>query len=217
MTLNTKEAINELNVRLSITEKLDLLNLAGQLITIGFTCIRCGDCCRAQSGDNCVIVFPDEILTIVHAHDLTWSRICKPSVPQFIAENGIMHAFEWELNRHDNGDCIFIENNICRIYAQRPWICRTYPFYLVFLDGITEPCLKMSDCQGIGRTLRTEDASKLALLLKNRLILEIQEEIQVLKNLEGYCNWKLIRNDSTSNVEVKQRLAVHDSRGSTFI
>ena len=208
----TNESINEMKKKLAVAEEIIESDLACQLKSIGFECIRCGECCRSFSGDNRVIIFPGEVRKIIKTNKLNWNDVCKPSIPLFIDDTGILHAFEWELNRHESGDCVFLNDNYtCKIYDQRPWICRTYPFYLVFENG--DPNLMVSDCQGFGGSINGNEALELAMLLKKRLVEEIREEVQVLKNLENYDNWNLIRDHSQLDMKKKSRIAVHDSAG----
>ena len=40
------------------------------------------------------------------------------------------------LKRKRDGNCIYLENRICKIYEERPVECRLYPFLLDFKNGI---------------------------------------------------------------------------------
>ena len=210
----TNESIDKLKKRLAISEEIIESDLAGKLNSIGFKCIRCGECCRSFSGDNRVIVFPGEVENIIKNNKLNWNDVCKPSNPLFIDDTGMLNAFEWELNRNKSGDCVFLsDNNTCNIYDQRPWICRTYPFYLEFEDGDSKPNLMVSDCQGCGGSINGNEALELAISLKKRLVEEIREEIRVFEDLENYDDWGLIRDPSQLDMNKKSRISVHDSYG----
>ncbi|MCL7412689.1 MAG: YkgJ family cysteine cluster protein [ANME-2 cluster archaeon] len=213
MEFNTTRAINDNYSLLVSAAEVDVRALAGQLTSMGFECKRCGECCRSHQADNSVIVFPDEVFRIMDANDLGWYDVCKPSAPQFIDTIHTLHSFEWELKRHSNGSCTFIhDDNVCRIYFWRPWICRTYPFYLHF-ENSPSPLLNVSECEGVGSgVLCEEDAGNLALLLKERLISEIREEIHVLEHLDGLETWELFNSSIHGNI-AQFRIAVHDSRG----
>lgn len=51
-------------------------------------------------------------------------------VPKFkLWENGIKKKWVLCLNNPDR-ICIFLTHDVCSIYNHRPFICRTYPFYL---------------------------------------------------------------------------------------
>ena len=217
MEFNTTLAIKRNYSMLAAAENVDVTVLAGQLHSIGFECMRCGECCQSHQGDNSVIVFPDEILQIMDANNLSWHDVCKPSAPQFIDNINTLHSFEWELKKRTNGSCTFSNwNNTCSVYFWRPWICRTYPFYLHFEDNPT-PQLNISECKGVGKgVFSKEDAGNLALFLKKRLISEIQEEVQLLEHLDELDNWKFFSGNINGNIE-KFNMVIHDSRGCTVV
>jgi len=217
MRFNIMDAVSDLKVKKSMADKLSINEIAKQVVSIGFECVRCGECCRARSGDNTVILFPDEIQLIVDTHGMTPGEVCEPSIPQFIDDSGTLHCFEWVLNRHSNGDCIFIRvDNTCMLYQQRPWICSTYPFFLAFTNRAIKPDIKVSECRGVGRPIKKEDAIKLAELLKGRLLAEITEETRLLENLKGFEDWEPIRDYSSQGYQ-EYTIAVHDSSGMTYI
>lgn len=214
MRFNISDAVSDLKVKKSRADKLSINVITKHLLSIGFECIRCGECCNARFGDNMVILFPDEIQMVLAEYRMTRDEVCTPSMPQFIDSKGIIHTFEWVLNRHSNGDCIFIEDNkTCMIYPKRPWICSTYPFFLGFTSGAIKPDIMVSECKGVGRPMKEEDAIKLAGLLKSRLLAEITEEIRLLENLEGFEDWEPITDYSIQGYSI----TVHDSRGITYI
>ncbi|MDF1556629.1 MAG: YkgJ family cysteine cluster protein [ANME-2 cluster archaeon] len=218
MEFNTIQAINNNYLLLSRAEDVHVSMLARQLMDVDFECTGCGECCRSHLGDNSVIVFPDEIQLIMETKKIGWYEICRPSAPQFIDSSGTFHSFEWELVKHSSGACKFLqENSTCSIYDWRPWICRTYPFYLVFEDDQRNPLLNISECEGVGAgSFSKGSAIEMAKLLKERIISEIKEEIQLLEQINGYDDWVLVRNNSIENL-VKPDVAVHDSRGLTLV
>lgn len=213
MEFNTTQAIKDNYSLLVAAGEVDVTVLAGQLTSVGFQCKRCGECCRSRQADNSVIVFPDEVFRIMDANNLDWYDVCKPSAPHFIDTMNTLHSLEWELKKHDNGSCTFLKDkNVCSTYFWRPWICRTYPFYLHFGNNLS-PMLNISECEGVGSgVLSEEDAGNLAFLLKERLISEIQEEIHLLEHLDGLENWELFYGSIDGNIG-QFNIAVHDSRG----
>jgi hypothetical protein len=82
------------------------------------------------------------------------------------------------------GDCKFLsEKGLCTIYPARPLICTTYPFYL----HPTEKGFKLAvcKCKGLGSTMKFEKSLKLAEKLKQRLVHELTEAIQLIENSEN--------------------------------
>ena len=73
------------------------------------------------------------------------------------------------LRRGEDGNCIFLKNNRCRVYQNRPHICRTYPF---MLDGAE---LIISECPGCSNGKVTENAGQIAKDLLRRRDAEDRE------------------------------------------
>jgi Fe-S-cluster containining protein len=188
--------IHHLKKALDEAVGIDQQRLADEISSIGFECLNCAHCCRAEYGDNTVFIFPSEIRRISERTDLKRDDFVMPAPSQDRDSNGNIHTFEWVLRK--NGDCIFLKGGLCRIYECRPYICKTYPFYLV--DG----CLMISECEGIGGDISEEDSRKLAALLKDRHIAEIKESISLFERFGGF-------NPSGSGI------CVHDSEGEHWV
>lgn len=194
MNLKQKETkISNLKKALVKALKIDEKKLAGRIKAIGFECRKCAQCCSAQYGDNTVIVFPMEIIRICEKTGLSRDEFVIPTPSQDRDSQGNIHTFEWVLKK--NCDCIFLKNDLCEIYECRPYICSTYPFYL--LNGM----LEISECMGIGGNISTQECLMLAALLKERYINEIRESIALLERFDGF------------NPGKSGNLCVHDSEG----
>lgn len=193
-TMNKAE-LTRLKKALDKALVIDEKDLAGEIKATGFECRKCAQCCRAEFGDNTVVVFPSEIRRICKKTGINDFVLPTPSVDR--DSKGNVHTFEWVLKK--NGDCFFLENGLCEIYECRPHICSTYPFYL--LDGK----LEISDCMGIGGNIGFEESLRLAALLKERYITEIIESIALLEKFKGF-----IPGGSGS-------VCVHDSEGEHWL
>lgn len=137
-------------------------SLVCQLGEAGFACECCGACC--SGADNEVIVSPDEIDALAEVTGLSPEDIAEP-YPEWFEEHGERFTFSWILRRGKDGNCMFLKDNRCTVYAHRPDICRTYPFMLH--DGR----LIISECQAVGRH-QTADPEQLA----DDLILRAQHD-----------------------------------------
>lgn len=72
----------------------------------------------------------EKIRSISKGSGLAWDTITKP-YPKIIDDPcGAHHTLGWCL-RCQNDHCCFLRNGLCTIDANRPWICRIYPFMLV--------------------------------------------------------------------------------------
>lgn len=86
----------------------------------GFTCLRCGNCCR---GPGDVILLDDELPAIasllgveLYAFTAAYTRLS--------ADRGAL-----SLTERPDGACIFLEpDNSCRIQAAKPQQCRAFPY-----------------------------------------------------------------------------------------
>ncbi len=188
--------ISSLTKALDKAASIDEKQLAREIRAIGFKCRNCAHCCRAEYGDNTVFIFPSEIRRICEKTGLKRDDFAMPTPSQDRDSKGNIHTFEWVLAK--NGDCIFLKDGLCGIYESRPYICKTYPFYL--LDGR----LMISECEGIGGDITEEDCRKLAALLKERYIAEIKESIALLERFRGF-------NPTGSGV------CIHDSEGEHWV
>jgi Fe-S-cluster containining protein len=154
--------------------------LAGLLEILGFSCIRCGECCRGESwDDHLVLVAPHEVREIISASGEQWEEVAEP-FPFFIphGEAG-SHTFEWCLQRKGTR-CRFLgKEGGCDIYSARPWICRTYPFVLEGGD------LLVYSCPGLGQEITLAEAEVLAADLSARERFEREEEDRVRSVLAG--------------------------------
>ncbi|MCX9084335.1 MAG: YkgJ family cysteine cluster protein [Candidatus Methanoperedens sp.] len=176
---------------------IDAKKLANHIRTVGFECRKCANCCMSEFGDNTVIVSPSQIKLICDRYGLMHDDFVIPMPSQDRDENGNIHTFEWRLKR--NGECIFLKEKMCEIYECRPFICRTYPFYL--LDGKLVVC----ECMGIGGIISDIDSNELAGILKERYVREIKESIALFEKFNGF------------NPRGHGNLCVHDSEGEHWI
>lgn len=152
--------------------------LAGELAAIGFSCIRCGACCRRDvADDGTVMIGAEEARTLVAASGRSWDEIAAPYPAWARSPDGVWVTVNWRI-RHESGRCIFLGPEGCTVYAARPWICRTYPFMLD--DG----GLVVSDCPGLGGPLSREEALELAGALTERRRAEDREAVVVVGLME---------------------------------
>lgn len=189
-TIRLKRSLNE-------AVRIDESKIADKIMSIGYKCQQCGRCCMGDYGDNTVSIFPFEIRRISEKTGLKREDIAVPTPSEDRDDAGNIHTFEWILKK--NRDCTFLDKGLCKIYECRPYICRTYPFYL--LDGR----LRISECEGLGNTISDEDAMKMATLLKERYIAEIRESIALLEKFRGFAP------------SGKGDICVHDSEGEHWL
>jgi uncharacterized protein len=166
-----------------------------------FKCQGCAKCCRGAFGDNTVTVFPDEIRKLMAATGKEWLDIVEPEEEDGgdPDDYGNRHAFEWALRKKPDGDCMFLENGRCTVYASRPCVCRTYPFYL------EEGRVGHGECEGIGCE-KGQDSHDMAREMIARSVLELEESLALLEKL-----------DLEAGRGVTRLIVVHDSEGACLV
>jgi Fe-S-cluster containining protein len=199
--------VETLEADLARARDLDVATLADAVESIGFECTHCGACCKSYldedgtrdpDGDpHTATVFPGEVREIKQTTAYDWRDVARP-MPYGLTDDGAAgETFEWALQTDDCGDCTFYDDGAgddaegrCTVHADRPLICRTYPFSVVFSDdgGPAQPMGSVVDregpvhaheCEGLGQDISRAEAEDLAAALKRRAIRELEEAIAV--------------------------------------
>lgn len=174
---------------------LDREEIADAIQSIGFECTDCGACCRGDDDEHVATVFPEEVRAFTEAGTDRWRDVVRP-MPFGLDENETGVTLEWALQTSACGDCRFLEvagdDSRCTRYAQRPSICRTYPFTL-------EPSpeappqgeaveqvgpVQAHECEGLGRDIDRDQALELADELLSRAERSLAEARKVRGHLE---------------------------------
>jgi len=138
---------------------------------IHIVCSKCGLCCGdTEKRTRHVLLLQSDVDRIV-AHT-------KRPFGSFASEIVAAEQFKYEMKKDEgNGKCIFLSNNECSIYLQRPLICRFYPFELKANElGISE--FKASDeCPGLCSD-EAQRSKKLGTSFFRELLRLAQEEFQ---------------------------------------
>jgi Fe-S-cluster containining protein len=191
--------LQALGLELQETRALSLAHLAEQIKALGFQCLRCGECCVGK--ENSVVVFPFEIRAIQERTGLFWHEIACPPLEGEWDDQGRFHTLEWRLKK-EGGSCKFYRDGECKIYEERPLLCKTYPFFLE--NGV----VGSSECIGLGRQTGSDTSQELAALLKERRIVELEEAIALIEKFLDFSRGLPGR---------KTVCIVHDSQGMHMI
>ena len=106
-------------IDISIIVKLDRRMFKFYKSGLRFECTQCGECCRLPGGK--IIITYEDVRRITEYLDL--------NKEQFIKKFCTINQKNISLKDNDQGYCIFLEDNHCRIYEARPFQCRTFPFW----------------------------------------------------------------------------------------
>jgi len=111
---------------------------------VRFQCIKCGICCGDTKEKNrCILLLRAEADQIAKA-------TLQP-IPKFAVKIEDKAPYSYEMKKRENGKCVFLENNRCKIYSLRPLICRFYPFELKISHSKKPTFLYTEECPGINK------------------------------------------------------------------
>jgi Fe-S-cluster containining protein len=105
-----------------------------------FECTKCGSCCREDSMlitvtgydifriSTALGLSPDETIRALDFYIIDESNPIPTGlvgIPSPNTERGLVII---ALKKMENGDCIFLKDNLCMIHTLRPIVCRSFPF-----------------------------------------------------------------------------------------
>jgi uncharacterized protein len=102
--------------------------LADIISDVGFHCTGCAKCCTRIFNGHVFLL--DRDVAAVRRNDP--DAIEPAPDPEFCDQNGTFYVSGYALRAKDDkmGSCWFLENGRCRIYDDRFFICRIYPYML---------------------------------------------------------------------------------------
>ncbi len=176
----------------------------------GFSCKRCGWCCRENFNiritstisrpSNAISIFPDDIRRIIKGTGMKWDEIAQPDIYSCLFDGEKIMAIGWILRCNDVGECVFYRNQACIIYRWRPMICRCYPF---FMD---ERGVEVMHCEsGVGNEMTKKSAEEMARVLKRYEIKKLRSYIGIISQLGeklSFANLRPLQRDFSGDVFV---------------
>ena len=110
-----------------------------------FQCTRCSKCCRHEPGY--VFLSTEDVANLLEATSMKKKEFIK-TYCRVVEINGFRRL---SLREMDNYDCIFWEDDGCRIYKKRPLQCRSYPFWSHYLESLQTWNDMSKECPGVNR------------------------------------------------------------------
>ncbi len=167
------------------------------ILDSGFSCQRCGWCCRENfkiritkdilRPSNAISIFPDDIRRMIRGTGMKWDEVAQPDVYSCLSDGDNIFAIGWILRRSEEGNCIFYRSGACTIYEWRPMICRCYPF---FMGGRGVDIMR---CEGLGNKISREKAGEkageMARMLKRYEIKKLHSYIGILGQVGKKLNF----------------------------
>ena len=101
-------------------------DLADIIIDVGFSCLMCGRCCTTEFNGHVFLLDSDAQRVM----DMDSSLLIPAPGFELADEEGNFYVSGYALRVKEDGSCIFLTDNRCRIYDERFTICRIYPYML---------------------------------------------------------------------------------------
>jgi Fe-S-cluster containining protein len=93
---------------------------------VGFECTLCGKCCTRDFNDHAFLLDADaEAIKTIDE-----SALVPAPYYEFCDNKGEFYVSGYAIRANRDGTCHFLEKGRCKIYEQRPQICRIYPYML---------------------------------------------------------------------------------------
>ncbi len=87
-------------------------------------CIKCGQCCKGEIGP---FIFPSDIIPISVELKTTPLEFLKTYCEKHILSTKFGELEIYTIIKNNDG-CVFLDNNLCKIYKYRPYQCANSPF-----------------------------------------------------------------------------------------
>jgi Fe-S-cluster containining protein len=120
------QKIEQLSGELEELSEFPEEELAGIIGEVGFSCTCCGRCCTTEFNGH-VFLLDDDVAQCLRIDP---DALVPAPAFELCDQHGNFYVSGYALRCRENGDCIFLEDNRCRIYAHRFRICRVYPYML---------------------------------------------------------------------------------------
>jgi Fe-S-cluster containining protein len=117
---------------------------------VKWTCTLCGKCCKDMEGkERRVLLLEKDLKRIM-------SSVDSPGFFSEVSEGQFVGRIKMV-----DGECIFLRDNVCRVYEVRPLICRMYPFWVekvddFFVIGVDNECPGLSEGETLGEEFYKE-------------------------------------------------------------
>ncbi len=110
-----------------------------------FECQRCSACCRHEPGY--VFLTKKDLEILAKSLDIDEKRFLEKYC-RTIDLGGIKRI---SLIEKKNYDCVFWDEEGCAVYNARPVQCRTYPFWISYLEDENDWNKLAESCPGVGK------------------------------------------------------------------
>lgn len=159
-----------------------LERLAATIKEIGFECNCCTRCCTAEFNGHVFLLDQDT----GRIRQIDERALIPAPGPEFCDQDGSFYVSGYALRIHPDGSCIFLDGNRYRCYADRPEICRVYP-YMIRREADTRGIVDWRQISGLNEhgtyhnPIPVEDCRRLARMTQEYECRFLAQEIAFLK------------------------------------
>jgi len=154
---------------------------------VGFECDMCAKCCTSEFNDH-IFVLDQELPRIRNLS----SDVLKPAPYfEFCDNNGTFYVSGYALRTKEDGSCMFLEGGRCRIYEDRPMICKLYP-YMLHREADDSGKMDWRQISGLNEhgcyhsEITDEECSKIATLTKEYETAYLEHQIWFLETVSEH-------------------------------
>ncbi len=104
----------------------------GIIRELGFRCELCARCCTNDFNDHVFLLDADMAVL----REINPDSISPAPYYEFCDQKGRFYVSGYALKTNPDGSCVFLKNKRCKIYENRPSICRVYPYMLQSMGDI---------------------------------------------------------------------------------
>lgn len=162
---------------------------------VGFSCECCAKCCNKDFNDH-VFLLEMEVEKI---NDIIPEVLVPAPNFDFCDNNGTFYTSGYALATKKDGNCIFLNNsNKCKIYKDRPLICRIYP-YMLHREPDENGIIEWRQISGINKhgsyhnEINAEECREIADITKQYEKLYIRQQIDFLKHIKNHFRINKLR------------------------
>jgi len=123
---NIESRLEDAREELAGLKKFPNSEFVGIIKELGFRCELCARCCTKEFNDHVFLLDAD--LELIRQMDP--DAVTPAPAPEFCDLKGNFYVSGYALRTKPDGSCFFLENKRCKIYDNRPTICRIYPYML---------------------------------------------------------------------------------------
>ncbi|MEA1984950.1 MAG: YkgJ family cysteine cluster protein [Euryarchaeota archaeon] len=131
---------------------------------------------------------------------------------EFCDQKGRLYVSGYALATNEEGVCVFLDNGLCRIYGDRPTICRVYP-YMLHREADEEGNIDWRQLSGLNQhgcyhtEISNEECERIAQQVKDYEKEYLEHKIRFLKRMDAHFKESNLRHVQRTYDQQMRRIA----------